>query len=84
MMTMYDKIVYAFVQIWSEPALLVSLEWICDESNTRQSVIRLFSCSTKFQLLIKTKMLKNQNFSCFQTLRCFIYHANKCKIVNNL
>ena len=43
-------------------------------------MIKLFSCSTqlsmKFQLLIKTKMLKNEDFSCFQTLSCCIYHAN--------
>ena len=30
------------------------------------------------QMLIKTKMLKNKDFSCFPTLRCCIYHANKC------
>ena len=34
--------------------------------------MKLFSCSTelrmRFQLLIKTKMLKNKDFSCFQTL----------------
>ena len=29
--------------------------------------------SMKFQLLIKTE---NEDFSCFQTLRCGIYHAN--------
>ena len=38
-------------------------------------VIKLFSCLTqlsiKFQLLINTKMLKNKDFSCFQTLRWF-------------
>ena len=33
--------------------------------------------SITFQMLIKTKMLKNKDISCFQTLRC-IYHANKC------
>ena len=32
----------------------------------------------RFQLLITTKMLKNIDFFCFQTLRCCIYHANKC------
>ena len=41
----------------------------------------LFSCSTqmskKFHLLRKTKMQKNKEFSCFQALRCFIYHVNK-------
>ena len=34
--------------------------------------------STAHKKLIKTKMLKNNEFSCFQTLRCFIYHAYKC------
>ena len=45
-------------------------------------VIKLFLCSTqrsmKFQLLIKTKMLKNKGFSCFKTLKSCIYHAYKC------
>ena len=44
-------------------------------------VINLFSCSTqlstKFQLLIKTKILTNNEVSCFKSLRCF-YHAHKC------
>ena len=31
----------------------------------------------KFQLLIKTKMLKNEDLNCLQTLRCYFYHANK-------
>ena len=26
----------------------------------------------------KNKTAKNKDFSCFQTLRCFIYHADKC------
>ena len=34
--------------------------------------------SLKIQMPIKTKMLKNIDFSCFQTLRCCIYHADKC------
>ena len=42
-------------------------------------VIKLFSCSTqlstKFQLLIKTKILTNTEVSCFKTLRCCIYLA---------
>ena len=44
-------------------------------------VIKLFSCSTQlsmeFQMLIKSKLLKNKDFSCFQMLRCCIYHAHK-------
>ena len=45
-------------------------------------VLKLFSCSTqlsmKFQLLIKTKIPTNEEVSCFKSLRCCIYHANKC------
>ena len=45
-------------------------------------IIKLFSCSTqlstKFQLLIKTKIPINKEVSCFKSLRCCIYHANKC------
>ena len=45
-------------------------------------VIKLFSCltqlSTKFQLLIKTKIPTNDEVYCFKPLRCSIYHANKC------
>ena len=45
-------------------------------------VIKLFSCSTqlstKFQLLIKTKISTNIEDSCFKSLRCCIYLANKC------
>ena len=40
-----------------------------------------FSCSTqlsaKFQLLIQTKIPTNVDVSCFESLRCCIYHANK-------
>ena len=45
-------------------------------------VIKLFSCSTqlntKFQLLIKIKIMTNKEVSCFKPLRCCIHHANKC------
>ena len=44
-------------------------------------VIKLFSCSTqlstKFQLFIKTKIPKSE-VSCYKSLRCGIYHADKC------
>ena len=33
--------------------------------------------STKFQLLIKTKIPTNEEVSCFKSLTCCIYHANK-------
>ena len=49
-------------------------------------VIKLFSCSTqlrkKFQLLIKTNILTNKEVSCFKSLKCCIYHANKCQNAN--
>ena len=45
-------------------------------------VIKHYSCSTqlrkKFEQLIKTKILKNKEVSCFKSLRCCIYHAYKC------
>ena len=34
----------------------------------------------KFQLPIKAEILKNKGFSCFQTLRSCIYHANTVKM----
>ena len=34
--------------------------------------------SIKFQLHIKGKMVKNENYSCFETLRHCIYPANEC------
>ena len=34
----------------------------------------LYQLSMKYQLLVKTKMLKNKDFSCFHTPD----HANKC------
>ena len=38
--------------------------------------------SIKLQLLIKTKMPENKDFSSFQTLRCCIYHADECLNAN--
>ena len=50
-------------------------------------VIKLVLYSTqlsmKFQLLIKTKIPANKEVSCFKSLRCCIYHANKCLNANN-
>ena len=37
----------------------------------------------KFQLLIKTKIPKKKEVSCFMSLRCCIYRANKCLNANN-
>ena len=48
----------------------------------RPEVIKNFPCSTqlctKFQLLIKTKLPTIEEVYCFKSLRCCIYHANKC------
>ena len=53
-----------------------------EKRKTGLEVITLFSCSnqlsTKFQLLIKTKILTDEEVSCFKSLRCCIYHAYKC------
>ena len=55
---------------------------IDDKHTPGPEVIKLFSCltqlSTKFQLLIKTKIPKNEEVSCYMSLRCCNYHANKC------
>ena len=44
--------------------------------------VKLFTCSTplstKFQLLLKTRIRTNKEVSCFKSLRYCIYHANKC------
>ena len=49
--------------------------------NPGPEVIKRFSCSTqlstKFQLIIKTKILTNKEVSCSKSLRCCSYHANK-------
>ena len=54
----------------------------CINKRPGPEVIKLFSCSTqlstKFQLLIKAKIPTNKEISCFKSLRCCIYHANKC------
>ena len=46
------------------------------------TVIKLFPCSTqvstKFKLLIKTKIRTSKEVSYFKSLRYCIYHANKC------
>ena len=39
--------------------------------------------SMKFQLLIKTNILTNEEVSCFKSLRCCMYHANKCSNAKN-
>ena len=57
-------------------------EMMIFQSQTRPEIIKHSSCSTqlstKFQLLIKTKIPTNEEVSCFKSLRCFIYPAHKC------
>ena len=56
------------------------------KSASGPDVIKLFSgstqlstkLSTKFEMLIKTKIPTNEEVSCFQSLRYCINHANKC------
>ena len=54
---------------------------------TRLRGYKTFLCSTQlsmeFQLLIKGQMLKYKDFSCFKTLRCCFYPANKCENAND-
>ena len=48
-------------------------------STSGPEVIKLTQLSSKFQLLIKTKIPKSEEvFFCLKSLRCGIYHANKC------
>ena len=57
----------------------------CQSSGPK--VIKLFSCSsqmsTKFQLVIKTKIPTNEEVYCFKSLRCCIYPADKCLNAND-
>ena len=48
----------------------------------KRELVKLFSCSTqlstKFQLLLKTRIPTNEDVFCFKSLRGCINHANKC------
>ena len=50
--------------------------------NSGPKVVKLFSFSAqlsmKFQLLIKTEIPTNEEVSYFNSLRCCIYHADRC------
>ena len=65
MLDMINRFVYFFRYIASKPL-----------------GYRTFPCSTqlsmKFQLLIKTELPINEEVYCLKSLRCCIYHANKC------
>ena len=45
--------------------------------------VMLNSTDRGISMAHKTKMLKYKDVSFFQTLRCYIYHANKCLNANN-
>ena len=57
------------------------------KSRPGPSIIKPFSYSTQlsmeFQLLMKTKMLKNKDFSSFQAVLWYINHSDKCLNANN-
>ena len=38
---------------------------------------------SEYQTLIKAKILTDEEVSCFKSLRCCIYHADKCLNANN-
>ena len=55
-------------------------------SSIRPQGYDLFSCSTVQEISTahkKTKISTNEEVSCFGSLRCCIYHADKCLIANN-
>ena len=70
----------ALIVLWGCAGWSGTLLFACNKVRPRG--YKTFSCSTelrmKFQLLIKTKILTNKEVSCFKSLRCCIYHANKC------
>ena len=55
---------------------------VASQVQLRPQGCKLFSCSTqmsmKFELLIRTKILTNKEVFCLKSLKCCIYHANKC------
>ena len=55
---------------------------IWEQQRNRPWGYKTFSCSTqlstKFPLLMKTKIPTNKEVSCVKSLRCCIFHANKC------
>ena len=60
--------------------MLSNLAAYCRISRSRgyKTFFMLNSMSVKSRLLIKTKIPANKEVSCFKSLRCCIYHANKC------
>ena len=69
------------VVIFLSTSLTLLLSWAIQKFVQMVLAAINFSCSTqlsmKFEMLLKTKMLKNIDFSCFKTLRCSIYPAYK-------
>ena len=70
--------------VWTLTLQMLSYMYLLDHLNiiSCPKVTNFLTCSTqlstKFQLLIKTKILTNEEISCFKYLRCCIYHNNKC------
>ena len=62
------------------PKHIIIILFILDTDKLVTGLYNFFSCSThlstKFQLLINTKILTNKEIK--KSLRCCIYHANKC------
>ena len=65
----------------------VKMIYYLNPINPGPEVINLFSrstqLSTKFQLLVETKIPIYEEVSCFKSLRCCIYHADKCENASN-
>ena len=49
-------------------------------SSVQENFLGSAQLSMKFQLLIKTKLPKIKDFSCYKTLRCCIYPAINVKM----
>ena len=71
-----------YSRYFEKKSLFKKIAFLTDNICSGLKVIKLFSCSTqlstKFQLLIKTKIPTNEEVSCFKSLRLCIYHAHKC------
>ena len=69
----------AFHKLWLRTLEILEI-FTVTRNEPGPKVIKLFYArlSTKFQLLIKAKILTNEEVSCSKSLRCYIYHANKC------
>ena len=69
-----------YLRTYADEKADTSHDWRAKIKYPGPEIINLLSCSTqlstKFQPLIKTELLINEEVYCFKSLRCCIYHAN--------